>query len=85
MDSGEIKAKYNDQLTAENALLLRILDGTSHETCDAFFRSLVKELAQVLGCYGALVADYLADKKQLRPRAYWLGGDWVEPGAVLSS
>ena len=81
MSSEEIKAKYKDRLSEENALLLRILDGTSHETGDAFFRSLVKELALVLNTYGALVADYLPDKKQLRPRAYWLGGDWVEPGA----
>jgi PAS domain S-box-containing protein len=80
MNSDVIKTKYKDQLTEENALLLRILQGTSHETGDAFFRSLVKELALVLNTYGALVADYLPDRKQLRPRAYWLGDDWVEPG-----
>ena len=81
MNSTDIKAKYRNQLNEENALLLSILDGTSHETGEAFFRSLVKELASVLNTYGALVADYLPDKKQLRPRAYWLGEDWVEPGA----
>ena len=58
MSSEEIKAKYKDRLSEENALLLRILDGTSHETGDAFFRSLVKELALVLNTYGALVANY---------------------------
>jgi len=81
MSSENIKAKYKVQLNEENALLLSILDGTSHETGEGFFRSLVKELATVLNTYGALVADYHAEKKQLRPRAYWLGGDWVEPGA----
>ena len=81
MNGDEIKARYRGQLNEENALLLSILDGTSHETGEAFFRSLVKELASVLNTYGALVADYLADIKQLRPRAYWLGNDWIEPGA----
>lgn len=81
MNSDEIKAKYKVQLNEENALLLSILDGTSHETGEGFFRSLVKELASVLNTYGALVADYLPEKKQLRPRAYWLEKDWVEPGA----
>lgn len=81
MNSSDIKTKYRDQLNEENALLLSILDGTSHETGEAFFRSLVKELAAVLNTYGALVADYIPEKKQLRPRAYWLGDDWVEPGA----
>ncbi len=80
MNADEIKARYREQLNEENALLLSILDGTSHETGEAFFRSLVKELASVLNTYGALVADYLPDIRQLRPRAYWLGSDWVEPG-----
>jgi PAS domain S-box-containing protein len=80
VNADEIKARYREQLNEENALLLSILDGTSHETGEAFFRSLVKELASVLNTYGALVADYLPDIRQLRPRAYWLGSDWVEPG-----
>jgi len=74
------KTKYREQLNEENALLLSILDGTSSETGDAFFRALVRELASVLNTYGALVADYLSETSQLRPRAYWLGGQWVEPG-----
>jgi PAS domain S-box-containing protein len=57
------------------------LKGTSHVTGEDFFRYLVKELASVLNSYGALVADYLPDIKQLRPRAYWLDNDWVDPGA----
>ncbi len=81
MKADEIKARYSEQLNDENALLLSILDGTAHETGEAFFRSLVKELASVLNTYGALVADYLPDIKQLRPRAYWLGDEWVDPGA----
>lgn len=72
--------EYQSHLNDENALLLKILDGTSKETGDSFFRVLVRELALVLNTYGALIADYDYEKSQLRPRAYWLGGQWVEPG-----
>jgi len=75
------KARYREQLSEENALLLSILEGTSHETGDAFFRALVQQLAGVLKTYGALVADYVSETSQLRPRAYWLGDRWVDPGA----
>ena len=71
---------YRAQLSEENALLLHILDGTSRETGDAFFRVLTRELASALGTYGALVADYQPQTGTLRPRAYWLGDGWVEPG-----
>ncbi len=80
MTSDHAKTRYREQLSEENALLLSILDGTSNETGEAFFRVLVKELALVLNTYGALVADYVRETSQLRPRAYWLGGQWVEPG-----
>ena len=74
------KTTYREQLSEENALLLSILEGTAKETGEAFFRALVKELAAVLNTYGALVADYVGETSQLRPRAYWLGDQWVEPG-----
>ena len=80
MQEDPTNARYQQQLNDENALLLSILDGTSSETGEAFFRLLVRELARVLKTYGALVADYDAAASQLRPRAYWLGDQWVEPG-----
>ena len=76
----ERTSAYRSQLSDENALLLSILEGTSRETGEAFFRTLVRELAGVLKTYGALVADYLPETSTLRPRAYWLGDQWVEPG-----
>ncbi len=81
MNQNSNNDQYKNKLSDENALLLSILKGTSHVTGADFFRYLVKELATVLNSYGALVADYLADIKQLRPRAYWLDKDWVDPGA----
>ncbi|MCG6863675.1 MAG: sigma 54-interacting transcriptional regulator [Chromatiaceae bacterium] len=80
MTNAHIQTRYRRQLSEENALLLSILDGTSNETGEAFFRALVRELAAVLDTFGALVADYLPEMSQLRPRAYWLGDDWVDPG-----
>ena len=78
--SNDAKARFRELLTEENVLLLSILDGTAKETGEDFFRALVKELAAALNTYGALVADYVSEQSQLRPRAYWLGGQWVEPG-----
>ncbi len=80
MEADKYTKRYRAQLNDENALLLSILEGTSGKTGDDFFRSLVKELASVLNTYGALVADYVHESSQLRPRAYWLGDRWVEPG-----
>ena len=76
----DAKMRFRELLTEDNALLLSILDGTSRETGEDFFRALVKELAAALNTYGALVADYVSERSQLRPRAYWLGGQWVDPG-----
>jgi PAS domain S-box-containing protein len=78
--TNDSKARFRELLTEDNALLLSILDGTSSETGVDFFRALVKELAAALNTYGALVADYVSKRSQLRPRAYWLGDRWVEPG-----
>lgn len=80
MKTDNYTKRYRGQLNEENAVLLSILEGTSSKTGDDFFRSLVKELASVLNTYGALVADYVSEASQLRPRAYWLGDRWVEPG-----
>ena len=78
--TNDSKVRFRELLTEDNALLLNILDGTSRETGADFFRALVKELAGALNTYGALVADYVSERSQLRPRAYWLGDRWVEPG-----
>ncbi|MGA7980608.1 MAG: sigma 54-interacting transcriptional regulator [Chromatiaceae bacterium] len=80
MTTNDVKISYREQLNEENSLLLNILEGTSSDTGEAFFRSLVRELATVMRTYGALVADYDEAASQLRPRAYWLGDQWVEPG-----
>ena len=54
------------------------MEGTAGETGEAFFRSLVRNLAEALGTFGAWVTDYLPEARRLRARAFWLGGRFVE-------
>lgn len=66
-------------LSKENSFLLNLLEGTAHETGEEFFRLLVKNLSKVLNTFGAVVSDYVPERKSLQPRAYWLGNKWIEP------
>jgi len=63
--------------TDEQNALRRILQGTASDTGQPFFRSLVENLAGVLGTYGAWVTEYLPESRRLRALAFWLGGEWV--------
>lgn len=61
----------------EDAALRTIVQGTSTGTGEAFFRSLVENLAEALGVHGAWVTEFLPDQYRLRAFAFWLGGEWV--------
>ncbi|PWT88078.1 MAG: Fis family transcriptional regulator [Acidobacteria bacterium] len=62
----------------DQELLLRsLVEGTSAETGQRFFASLVKNVAQALSVHGAWVTEYLREEKRLRALAFWLGNDWV--------
>jgi PAS domain S-box-containing protein len=63
---------------AQAELLRQIVEGAASETGEAFFRSLVKNLSEALGTYGAWVTDYLPEARRLRARAFWIGGGFVE-------
>jgi PAS domain S-box-containing protein len=64
-------------LTDENALRL-VVEGTAGETGTEFFRSLVKNLAAVLGTSTAWVTEYLPKEQKLRALAMWANGDFVQ-------
>ena len=66
-------------LKSQAALLQEVVAGTAADTGEAFFRSLVQHLAGAMGTFGALVADYAPEQRKLYPRAFWIGGDWVQP------
>ncbi len=61
----------------ENEAIRSILEGTSSETGEAFFASLVEKLSKVLHTSGAWVTEYLEEKKHLRSMAFFLGDRWV--------
>lgn len=59
--------------------LRTIVEGTATATGEAFFYSLVRELAHALGVRCAFVAEYVAsDKRRLHTLAYWNNGDFVD-------
>lgn len=62
----------------ENFLLRAILDGTAADTGAPFFRSLVKNLSQALGTYGAWVTEHLPAAGRLRALAFWLGEGFID-------
>jgi len=63
----------------DQELLLRsLVEGTSAETGERFFATLVRNVAQALSVYGAWVTEYLREERRLRAWAFWLGNEWVE-------
>jgi PAS domain S-box-containing protein len=62
--------------TDADALRL-VVEGTAGETGTEFFRSLVKNLAAVLGTSSAWVTEYLPKEQKLRALAMWSNGDFV--------
>ena len=59
-------------------LLKKIVEGTSTDTGENFFKSLVKSLAEVLNVHGVWVTEYLRESHRLRAIAFYLGDDFVD-------
>src|SRR5687768_12089220 len=66
-----------EQLDEESALRT-FLVGTSVETGQRFFTSLVETLVAALQTTGAWVTEYLRETHRLRALAFYLDGKWVE-------
>jgi formate hydrogenlyase transcriptional activator len=64
----------------EDAALRAILAGTAAATGEQFFTALVKNLAQVLGTYTALIEEYSEESQRLRVLAYWAEEDLAWQG-----
>ena len=58
--------------------LKRIFEETSEYTGQAFFRSLVCNLAQVLDVHGVWVTEFREKENRLNSLAFWLDGRFVE-------
>lgn len=58
--------------------LKKIMEGLSDLTGEAFFRVLVKNLAEVLNVHGVWVTEYLRESNRLRALAFWLNDHYVD-------
>ncbi len=58
--------------------LKKIVEGTSSYTGEAFYRSLVKNLAETLQAHGVWITEYLRESNRLRALAFWLDDHFVE-------
>lgn len=66
------------RVSLDSAEALRlVVEGTASETGTAFFRALVKNLAAVMGTYGAWVTEYKPETKHLRAIAFWARGEFI--------
>ena len=59
-------------------LIRHLLEGTASETGQDFLRALVRSAAQAMDVAGVWVTEYLAERRVLRSRAFWLNGGFVE-------
>ncbi|MFW6079324.1 MAG: sigma 54-interacting transcriptional regulator, partial [Gemmatimonadota bacterium] len=59
-------------------ILRMILEGTAGQTGEAFFRALVRAVAEALDVYGAWVTEFTDDPVRLRALAFWLGDDYLD-------
>ncbi|MCG3196968.1 MAG: Anaerobic nitric oxide reductase transcription regulator NorR [bacterium] len=61
----------------EGAALRALVEGTATEIGEDFFISLVKSLSEALRTDGAMVTEYLEEKRHLRALAFLMDGEWV--------
>jgi PAS domain S-box-containing protein len=59
-------------------LIRYLLEGTSSETGQEFFRALVRATAMAMDVAGVWITEYLADQKVLRSLAFWMQGCYIE-------
>lgn len=63
----------------ESDALKTILEGTAAETGDAFFRALVRSVAEALNVAGAWVTEFPDGRQdRLRSLAFWLNGQYID-------
>lgn len=57
--------------------LKEIVEGTSAETGEGFFRALVQHLARAIGTKCAWVTEWLPDRQSLRALSFWAGDCYI--------
>ncbi len=59
------------------ALIRYLLEGTSSQTGQEFFRALVRSVALAMDVTGVWVTEYLPERKVLRSLAFWMNGQFI--------
>jgi len=59
------------------ALIRYLLEGTSSQTGQEFFRALVHSAALAMDVAGVWVTEYLPERKVLRSLAFWMNGQYI--------
>jgi PAS domain S-box-containing protein len=59
------------------ALIRHLLEGTSSQTGQEFFRALVHSVALAMDVAGVWVTEYLPERKVLRSLAFWMNGQYI--------
>src|SRR3979409_2422662 len=60
------------------ALIRYLLEGTSSQTGQEFFRALVRSVALAMDVAGVWVTEYLPERKVLRSLAFWMNGHYIQ-------
>jgi PAS domain S-box-containing protein len=60
------------------AIIRFLLEGTSAQTGQEFFRALVHSVAQAMDVAGVWVTEYLPERKVLRSIAFWMNGQYID-------
>jgi len=58
--------------------LKQIIETTSEFTGKAFFKALVKHLAEILDVHGVWITEYLEEQNKLSALAFWLNGAYID-------
>jgi len=60
------------------AIIRFLLEGTSAQTGQEFFRALVHSVALAMDVAGVWVTEYLPERKVLRSLAFWMNGQYID-------
>ena len=83
MTGQELRASASSQnvlapLANRETLIRHLVEGTSSQTGQEFFHTLVRSAAMAMNVAGVWVTEYLPERKVLRSIAFWLNGHYVE-------
>jgi formate hydrogenlyase transcriptional activator len=59
-------------------MLRYLLEGTSSEIGQEFFRALVRSTAMAMGVAGVWITEYVRERQVLRPMAFWMHDDFID-------